>query len=202
MTNSLERAFHAAANAMTERDRDFLAAVGVSSAWADFSGLLADGRHHRCLGRQLVGALPISVFGGGGDGLQGAFQWDDEGKRSVVVPVGFSCGVWWDCIDDLVAFRLGEPQRWWTMVGDAPIIGADHIRQAALSRRPAELVETPLDWLRRGGKAACIIDWDCDPRIELDGPPIINCASKKLAERLHRRIAALLRPKFDVTVAA
>ncbi|MEO1222341.1 MAG: hypothetical protein AAFY42_13520 [Pseudomonadota bacterium] len=62
--------------------------------------------------------------------------------------------------DDAVAFRLDEPGDFAVLTGGSAFLGEWLLRdlEVADGRRLA-LVSDPLEWLRRSGKALCVLDW-------------------------------------------
>jgi hypothetical protein len=89
---------------------------------------------------------------------------DESGETALIVPVAapVSFELWGEVHEtiqlvDLVAFRTSAPAIWHWRVGSAWAIGEELI--VADCGEPVELVATPLDWLRTGGSAACILDW-------------------------------------------
>lgn len=132
---------------------------------------------------------------------------DPAGRNAIVVPaagvvswpdgdVGCGLPVWRE-LDDLVAFYLGAPGEWWRVTGAATWLGEAHIERARAEGEPVRLVATPLDWLRAGGDAACLVDWRADPRHDLRGLRVA-CADRALADRLRKLIRELDRSPIDI----
>lgn len=191
---------------MTERHEDFLAQHGAR-AWARHTSVagyrMVNGvvetypvEPYSYDSRRLCGCHPIV------DHDDGTFDFAEEGRNAIIVPAGTTSPIdgGWEDIFDLVAFRLDQPDLWWLRAGET-LLGESHLRDRFEDRRPARLVETPLDWLRAGGEAACVLDWArFDPRSAFAGLAAVECATHALGRRLKRRIADLSRPRFDVTV--
>lgn len=101
---------------------------------------------------------------------------------------------------DIVAFRTDQPTRWWWRIGCAPFLGAD-LLHSLWDDGPLRIAATPLDWLREGGEALTILDWDA-PYFDLI--PLLNrerlmCADDLLAVRLRKRLAN--RPELPSIIA-
>lgn len=58
---------------------------------------------------------------------------------------------------DLIAWRTGEPERWWWRSGSAWALG--HELLVVNAAEPVQIVTTPCDWLAAAGRALCILDW-------------------------------------------
>lgn len=78
--------------------------------------------------------------------------------RAVIVPCGTWDGLNWQ-LDDLVAFKVDDPIRWWRRLGVADVLGDAQ----GFTVEPKILVATPLDWLRIAGNGICLLDWSRDP---------------------------------------
>ncbi|MFN3619607.1 hypothetical protein [Sphingorhabdus sp.] len=110
---------------------------------------------------------------------------DPEGFSAMVVPVlenGREI--------DIVAFRTHQPARWWWRIGCATFLGAD-LLHSLWEDGPLRIAATPLEWLREGGEALTILDWDA-PYFDLI--PLLSrerliCADDLLAARLGKRLA-------------
>lgn len=64
------------------------------------------------------------------------------------------------CLIDLIAFSPAAPTNWRWRVGDTPILNDDFLDLPYIARPVAELVATPLDWLRSGCTAMVVLDWN------------------------------------------
>lgn len=189
---------------MTERHEDFLAQHGVR-VWARHTSAAGYRMMNGVLetypvepysfdARRLCGSHPIAARD------DGTFELADDGRNAIIVPAGAHSPIdgGWEDIFDLVAFYLDQPGRWWVRAGEA-LLGENHLRDRFEDRRPARLVETPLDYLKAAGDAVCVLDWDhADPREAFAGLAVVECATHDLGRRLKRRIADLSRPRFEI----
>jgi hypothetical protein len=124
----------------------------------------------------------------------GLYEPADDGELAVVVPAGEWDGLLWH-LDDLVAFKLSDPGRWWRRLGAIQILGT--VRPEPVF--PLELYDTPLSWLRAGARGACIVDWSFDPdRLLYAGP--IEVETPSLKTRLEQRIKDAALARFDISV--
>jgi len=98
-------------------------------------------------GQQIVGRLPIETYA---DGL---YEPRDDGPAAVICPVGTWDSLNWR-LDDLVAFYLAQPSRWWLRRDVATVLGDPH----AFSIEPRRLAANPLGWLQGGGRGLCLLD--------------------------------------------
>ena len=185
----------------SERHEDFLAASGIvlfASVTCEVKGRLVTTQT-----RALCGAHPISTEDqpkAPETGCAGYFEMVADGRNAVIVPVGVAGpdGLW-DDIYDLVAFRLDAPSRWWLRCGE-PLLGEQYVTQCADCGVAVRLVSTPLDWLRAGGAAACVLDWrSADPRLLFQDVASIECDTPELAKQLKKRVDALARPAFKIS---
>lgn len=121
-----------------------------------FEGLKALGVPMAALGslsarQHTVGVATIECAGGG------LFQPSPDGFPACLVAV-----VWPEArrfgdagLFDMVAFRSGDPRKWWLRCGSAYALGEHLLDQPD----PLRVVRTPADWLAAGGNALCILDW-------------------------------------------
>ncbi|WP_226699344.1 hypothetical protein [Qipengyuania gaetbuli] len=58
-------------------------------------------------------------------------------------------------VANLIAIPLAKPERYRLRKAGAFALGLPLV----WSGRPVDVVETPLEWLRAGGNALCILDW-------------------------------------------
>ncbi len=100
----------------------------------------------------LVGMAPIETHRGG------LFDPVDDGDLAVLLPCGEHDGLNWH-LDDVCAFHLDQPTRWWLRRGVADVLG----RVNGFSIEPRRLSATPLEWLKDAGGCCCILDWRRDP---------------------------------------
>ena len=121
-----------------------------------FEGLKSLGVQMAVLGslsacQHTVGMATIEDAGGG------IFQPSPDGFPVCLVAV-----VWPEArrfgdagLFDLVAFRSGDPRKWWLRCGSAFALGEHLLDQPD----PLRVVRTPADWLAAGGNALCVLDW-------------------------------------------
>lgn len=189
---------------VTERHEDYLAAAGI----VRFASVTCEVRARIVTyqTRALCGAHPIVTSDDARapeTGCIGSFEPAPEGRNAVIVPVGIAGpdGLW-DDVFDLVAFYLDAPHRWWLRTGET-LLGEQHVADSIDCGTGVRLVATPMDWLRAGGAAACILDWrQADPRLLFQGVDAIECDTPELAKRLKKRVADLSRPDFNITAEA
>lgn len=139
--------------------------------------------HHRD-GAQLVGMALVQVHRGG------LFEPADVGDAAVLVPCGWWDGMAW-VLDDLVAFHLNQPDRWWRRLGVADVLG--HI---GFSVEPRRLHPTPLVWLQDGGRGLCLLDWGMDPVDLLAGAGAL-VADRSLFKRLRKATVTAAVARLD-----
>ncbi|WP_298196587.1 hypothetical protein [Novosphingobium sp.] len=90
---------------------------------------------------------------------------DTSGNMALIVPAcwpvdepGFNVE-WrtrWPVID-LIALYLDQPSAWYWRRGTAWALGGHLLEH--WQGEPLPIVATPLDWLRAGGEAVCLLDW-------------------------------------------
>lgn len=84
----------------------------------------------------------------------GGHWWpDDEGAPRLIVPC-YERGE----IVDLVALKPQAADVWWHRTGQATLLGAD-LLATCVKDHPIDIVSTPIDWLAKGGKAICVLNW-------------------------------------------
>lgn len=116
---------------------------------------------------------------------EGLYQPSD-GPPHLIIPV------WEDgALIDLCAFRSGVPDWPLLRTGNGWALGLERGLEAH-TWGPAALVATPLDWLCRGGRALCVLDWAAAEVSYLRDVPHLVCQSEKLASML---LGALTRPQ-------
>ena len=133
----------------------------------------------------------------------GIFEFSEEGVKAIITP----CGVYdpsheciWDEFHDLVAFEPSQPKNWWLRDGSGVVLGQPEIDCRRLRGIPIRFVSTPLDYLRAGCKAACLVgnvSLGCEELLGLR----ITCSDIKLAAHLHLtalRSANALMPNIVV----
>lgn len=102
---------------------------------------------------------------------------------------------------ELVAFDPKQPARWWVRSGADPVLGRRALARA-FPDQPPRLVATPLDWLRAGGNAIAVLDWDgFDPVVTLGPIDTIRAATQRLRDAVltayERRMSRLI-PTIEV----
>ncbi len=100
----------------------------------------------------MVGMAPIQTHKGG------LFDPVDDGDLAVLLPVGEWDGLNWR-LEDIVAFHLDRPERWWCRRGSAEVLGVVD----GFFVEPRRLHATPLNWLIDEGQGICILNWRRDP---------------------------------------
>ena len=90
---------------------------------------------------------------------------------------------------DLIAFRADNPANWLWRTGHGWALGADTLE--SWQGQPVPVVATPLDWLRAGGDAVCVLDWQDDSPAWplLRCLPEIRASDDLLARKLGQAIA-------------
>ncbi len=181
---------------MTDLFAEFVAAAGKLKA-QHVARLEAAGVPRSAIygGPMLCGAAPVSTS------TDGLFEPAEEGRAAVIVPVGQRFTPWcgWEFMDDLCAFYLDQPSRWWLRCGTEAVLGLEALEDAYGRKAAPLLVGTPLDWLKAGGDAVCIVNWGAvDPRGLFVGFPVVNCTTPALERRLLQRIEELARPPFEI----
>jgi hypothetical protein len=129
----------------------------------------------------------------------GLFEPDPGGTPHVIVadgPIDRAGRLEW--VDQLVAYRAGDPSRWHVRLFGVDVLGVEAIEAAKFDRGPLTLHPTPAAWLATGCQGACIARWDVNPLTAFLGISELRPASPALAERLNARIAECTRPPFRV----
>lgn len=91
----------------------------------------------------------------------GIYEPDESGDLAVILPVGWPASGtltaphWY--LVDLVAFCPASPDRWALRTGNGWALGGHMLEH--WEGDPVAIVETPLDWLRAGADAVCVLDW-------------------------------------------
>ena len=156
-----------------------------------FAALRVAGVPDKAISQHMVGMARIQPHRGG------LFDVVDDGDLAVLQPVGEWDGLNW-VLEDLVAFHLDRPDRWWLRRGAVQILGAQNIRPEPVF--PLTLHDTPLSWLQAGAGGVCVIDWRVDPERFLYAGPI-EADSPSLKARLERRIQSAALAKFNISVS-
>jgi hypothetical protein len=149
-----------------------------------------------------IPALAVAPIETDGD----LFQFADHGLPALVLPV--FCGAPPSFARpskddpekpfDVVAFRPGEPGRWWWRVGAADLLGEHVLWSANTWWRPLSLVPTPLDYLRTRCGAVCLLHPDGASKLR-DVPTVVvtDLALGRRIDRLLKKPPAGL-PKIMV----
>jgi hypothetical protein len=93
------------------------------------------------------------------------------------------------CIIDLIAFKPDDPDAWCNRVGNCWALGMDDINTARDAWGSLFLHPTPLDWLRSGGRGACVVEWNHEARSTLRNVGEIDVTSPKFAQALRLELA-------------
>lgn len=89
---------------------------------------------------------------------------------------------------DLIAFRADRPAHWLWRTGNGWALGGGALEN--WQGEPVVAVATPLDWLRAGGEALCVLDWSDDSPVwpKLRCVSAIHASDDLLARRLAQAI--------------
>ena len=128
----------------------------------------------------------------------GLFEFHDAGEIAIVVPEGEPEWPGWAWIDDLIAFKLDSPERWWRRRAEVDLLGTSNITPWRLS--PLTIHDTPLSWLQAGADGVAIVDWGLDPIARLGGAGHLEAETWALKHRLKRRVQEVALAAFDITV--
>jgi hypothetical protein len=145
--SDLDREMDRACASVGQRHIDAMLALGVTNdAIAELGRL-----------QPPFGVGQISDIGGG------FFTFFPGGQSRVIIPI-MEEGE----IIDLIAWQTCAPGKWLWRNGLGDYLGRDLIAKSQwASHHVLKLVATPLDWLRAGGNAVCILNWKA-PRSELE----------------------------------
>lgn len=151
--------------------------------------LQAAGIADKVISSLIVGMSPIETY------RNGLYEPRDVGLLAVMVPCGFHDELNWQ-LDDVVAFFLDRPDRWWRRRGDAVLLGdLQHF-----SIEPRRLHLRPLDRLKDGGRGLCILDWQVDPLDLLAGAGEL-VADSPLIDRLCKTTIKVATARLDMVVS-
>ena len=139
----------------------------------------------------MVGVAKVQTF------PSGFYEPNDVGAPAVIVAAGLPAPPTWDTLDDLIAFRPQDPQRWWRRRGEVQVLGSGNIRPEPVF--PLTLHDNPLSWLQAGARGVCVIDWRVNPERFLYAGPI-EAKTSSLKARLEQRIQRTALAKFDISV--
>ena len=97
------------------------------------------------------------------------YEPDEAGMAAMIVPVCWpehfeafgEIVTLWPMLD-LIAFQTNRPATWYWRTGNGWALGGHRLED--WRGEPVPVVATPLDWLRTGGEAVCVLDWaDASP---------------------------------------
>lgn len=116
---------------------------------------------------------------------EGIYWPSDTGSPRLIIP----CYERGDIVD-LVALLPAKPDQWWHRTGAAAILGAD-LLLTCVKDHALEVVSTPLDWLKAGGRAICVLDWGASfhelsplrdwPELRVDSPRLAAAVRQALS---------------------
>jgi hypothetical protein len=136
----------------------------------------------------------------GGDG---SFEPDPDGVSVIVQPILAAEREWGDPgILDLIAWHSSDPSRWWWRRGDGWLLGEHLLEDRG---EPVACVQTPLDWLRAGGDALCLLDWAAPPQLweALRHGPALRFTCPNLRARVQHHLTQSIRlPDLELADAA
>jgi hypothetical protein len=127
-------------------------------------------------------------------GRDGFYQPTDSGEAAIIMPALPLAAPWEpdfpsDDPGDLVAFHLGQPDRWWWRVGSVPILNPMAITRAEILHEPLILHSCPLNWLRAGGIGSVVLDRSkANLGLYLGGISQIIADTVKLGDEIERRL--------------
>ena len=132
----------------------------------------------------------------------GTFQWaviEGGRKHAHAIEVEPEFGV--HC--DVVAWFWDQPDRWWTLRGSAVLLGKFALQLAEQFGRSINLYPTPATWLKASAQgdlgAACILDWDVDPRSIFSPGFKVKCSPPILETKLRQRHSEVTAPQYEIT---
>jgi hypothetical protein len=129
------------------------------------------------------------------EGKDGLFEPSADGDLRIIVPVLENGGV-----VDLIAVNPAQPGRWSWRIGQGWALGVDELLRPRFDDGPADVLPTPIAWLRDGAKATVILDFDSPELV----PALITCNSIQTdnkTARLIRLAFAKPRPLPEIIVA-
>ena len=129
---------------------------------------------------------------------EGFFEFWDHGVSAVIVPVGVPQCLHWNPLDDLIAFTLDKPDRWWLRRRAVDLLGAYNVTPWRLS--PLTVYETPFNLLRAGGGGIVILDWNRSPADVLRRAGPLEAESDELKARLQQRVQEVALEQFSIEV--
>jgi len=165
------------------------AAYASAADTADFDNLIRAGvpEYVAWGSPALIGAAWVETWGD-------RWQPMDGGRRMLVTPVcaGYEpCELW---PDDLLAWSIRSPERWFLRRGDVAILNVNEIARCETFEETLWIWRTPLDWMRGDRRGIVVLDWrGSDIWSWLVGVPAIAAQDEGLARRIER--AMYSRPK-------
>jgi hypothetical protein len=126
----------------------------------------------------------------------GTYQPSGDGRRAIILPDHPIAGDdAWQGDNELIAFALDDPQRWYCRLGGAPLLNPYAAERALGWLRVSS---TPLAWLVVGGDGVCVIDWDCRLPLHFRADVKLIADTGDLAERLERALRPIERTKNSI----
>jgi hypothetical protein len=124
------------------------------------------------------------------DGI--TYALEEQGLQAVILPVGQSGE-----IIDLVAVDIrARVSR--TRLGNATVLGWDHISRAIFLEEPVRLFSDPIEWLVNDRQGAVVLDWQ-SVRFDFGDVSGLICTTDELAWRLAQAFQEPVRvPKLFV----
>ena len=104
------------------------------------------------------------------------FEFDADGERTFIQPVFVGpIPSLYEAVDDpvladLIAWHVEKPDTWYWRSGEhGMVLGDDALSRAGHFQEPLRLFSTPLEWLRGGGRGACLLDNRSNDRLRRVG---------------------------------
>ncbi len=142
--------FTAAVDTITEHDYAALVSLGVDLQTLHGSA-------------SVVGVVEATV-----NDTAGTWQPTPGGRKLFAVPCGERGphNIGWRRIDDLCAFDLNAPARFWLRHDAVNILNAVAVDRSIHYGEPLAVHDTPLSWLQHGANGCVIVRW-ADPHISV-----------------------------------
>ncbi|WP_126174359.1 hypothetical protein [Altericroceibacterium xinjiangense] len=162
-------------------------------------GIAQVGQHQPPAGMAHIRTLPNALW-----------EPDDAGTAAMILPVcrwtvfdAFGIEIETPELVDLIAFRTSSPASWLWRTGTGWALGEDQL--IFPNGDPLLLVSTPLEWLRAGGTAVCLLDWSASSpawaHLLTSGELLTD--TPHLAARIDRALRQSIRlPRVEVAHAA
>lgn len=142
------------------------------------------------------GVLFSTIIDAGGIGAtlvavnHGLWSFDPAGKAMIVLPV-----IEGDCIEDLVAFRPDEPERWYLHQGAyGATLGLETVWEAESYQEPILVHPSPLSWLQAECLGVCVLS---DVGRVLAGQSRVVCLDVVHGETIERALRSRM-PSIEV----